>query len=195
MEVYTLNRNWLLLILYSEENLFVTLKNIENDIDITMCNETLWTVLCSHVCQVRKTRHTYPNPTTCIMHHAFVSFPQSIKCIPWLMFITCTISLFFLFPFYICLKQSEPSLTAKFTTTNDTISNRYLIGDVLLVNWTVEHMENTSYEEAKSVRVSFYSNTLKILKVTYNDSQSLIIKDDFHSDEIFVSTLSPGKWL
>lgn len=109
------------------------------------------------------------------------------------LFVTCIISLFFLFPFYICLKQSEPSLTAKFTTTNDTISNRYLIGDVLLVNWTVEHMENTSYEEAKSVRVSFYSNTLKILKVTYNDSQSLTMKDDFHSDEIFVSTLSPGK--
>lgn len=109
------------------------------------------------------------------------------------LFVTCIISLFFLFPFYICLKQSEPSLTAKFTTTNDTISNRYLIGDVLLVNWTVEHMENTSYEEAKNVRVSFYSNTLKILKVTYNDSQSLTMKDDFHSDEIFVSTLSPGK--
>jgi len=102
---------------------------------------------------------------------------------------------FLFFPFYICLKQSEPSLTAKFTTTNDTISNRYLIGDVLLVNWTVEHMENTSYEEAKSVRVSFYSNTLKIMKVTYNGSQSLTMKDDFHSDEIFVSTLSPGKWL
>ena len=109
------------------------------------------------------------------------------------MFLTCIITLFCLFTFYICLKQSEPSLTAKFTTTNETISKRYLIGDLLFVNWTVEHMENTSYEDAKSVRVSFYSNTLKILKVTYNASQSLTMKDDFHSDEIVVSTLSQGK--
>ena len=144
------------------------------------------------MCEVRKTRHTYTNPTTGIMHHHLYHFQRALYAFHNL-FITCIISLFFLFPFYICLKQSEPSLTAKFTTTNDTISNRYLIGDVLLVNWTVEHMENTSYEEAKNVRVSFYSNTLKILKVTYNDSQSLTMKDDFHSDEIFVSTLSPGK--
>lgn len=93
--------------------------------------------------------------------------------------------------------KSEPSLTAKFTTTNDTVSNRYLIGDMLFVNWTVEHMENTSYEDAKNVRVSFYSNTLKILTATYSDpnnaSQSLKKKDDFHSDEILVPTLSQGQ--
>lgn len=110
------------------------------------------------------------------------------------MFITCIITRIFLL---ICLKQSEPSLTAKFTTTNDTVSNRYLIGDMLFVNWTVEHMENTSYEDAKNVRVSFYSNTLKILTATYSDpnnaSQSLKKKDDFHSDEILVPTLSQGK--
>lgn len=94
-------------------------------------------------------------------------------------------------------QQNEPSLTAKFTTTNDTVSNRYLIGDLLLVNWTVEHMENTSYEDAKSVRVSFYSNTLKFLNATYSDpnsvSQSFTMKDDFHSNEITVPTLSQSK--
>ena len=107
---------------------------------------------------------------------------------------TCIISCLFLL---VCLKQSEPSLTAKFTTTNDTVSNRYLIGDVLRVNWTVEHMENTSYEEAKNVRVSLYSNTLKILSATYSDpnsaSQSFTMKDEFHSDEINVTTLPQGK--
>ena len=97
------------------------------------------------------------------------------------------------FPYYLSVKQSEPSLTAKFTTTNDTISNRYLIGDRLFVNWTVEHMENTSYEDAKNVRVSFYSNTLKILTATYNGSQSFTMKDDFHSNESSVPTLSQGK--
>ena len=110
------------------------------------------------------------------------------------MFVTCIISCFSLL---ICPKQSEPSLTAKFATTNDTVSNRYLIGDVLLVNWTVEHMENTSYEDAKSVRVSFYSNTLKILSATYSApnsaSQSLGTKDEFHSNEILVPALSQGK--
>lgn len=93
--------------------------------------------------------------------------------------------------------KNEPSLTAKFTTTNDTVSNRYLIGDELLVNWTVEHMENTSYEDAKSVRVSFYSNTLKFLNATYSDpksgSQSFTMKDDFHSNEITVPTLSQNQ--
>ena len=110
------------------------------------------------------------------------------------MFVTCIISCFSL---VICLKQSEPSLTAKFTTINHTVSNRYLIGDVLFLNWTVEHMENTSYEDAANVRISFYSNTLKILSATYsapnNASQSLGTKDEFHSNEILVPTLSQGK--
>ena len=94
-------------------------------------------------------------------------------------------------------KQSEPSLTAKFTTSNDTASNRYLIGDKLFVSWTVEHTENTSYEDAENVRISFHSNTLQILSGTYNESgnagQPLTKIDKFHSGVINVSTLTQGK--
>lgn len=167
-----------------------------------MCSCTKQTCICFHLCALRRTRSTSTNlfnwfPTVqlsctiCIVSRGHILYSATYVY-------NLYANLFFLFPsIIICLKQSEPSLTAKFTTTNDTVSNRYLIGDTLLVNWTVEHMENTSYEDAKSVRVSFYSNTLKISKVTYNDpnsvGQSLTIKDEFHSDEIFVSTLSQGK--
>ncbi|PFX24679.1 uncharacterized protein LOC111331343 [Stylophora pistillata] len=82
--------------------------------------------------------------------------------------------------------KSEPSLTAEFTTINDTTSNRYLIGDKLSVTWVVKHLENTSYEDAKNVRISFHSNTLKILQsVYYNESANTSLPltriDDFHS--------------
>ncbi|KAL9974032.1 hypothetical protein ACROYT_G020561 [Oculina patagonica] len=93
--------------------------------------------------------------------------------------------------------KSEPSLTATFTTTNDTASNRYLIGDKLFVNWTVNHMENTSYEDAQNVRVSFYSNTLQILEGTYDEpggsDQPLTINSHFQSGEIAVATLAKGQ--
>ena len=65
------------------------------------------------------------------------------------------------------------------------------------MNWVVNHMENTSYEEAQNVRISFYSNTLRISKGTYNASgsdQSMSINSDgFSSGEISVATLSKGK--
>lgn len=93
-------------------------------------------------------------------------------------------------------EQHEPSLTAEFTTVNDTASNRYLIGDKVSVTWVVKHMENTSYEDAKNVRISFYSNTLRILKGVYNESgnanKDLNIIDGFRSDESSVPNLPQG---
>ena len=93
-------------------------------------------------------------------------------------------------------KQSEPSLTANFTTLNETSAKRYFIGDKLDVNWVVQHTYNTSYEDAKNVRISFYSNTLKLLQGTYDkpghSGQSLTIRDAFHSGEIVVSNLTQG---
>lgn len=93
--------------------------------------------------------------------------------------------------------KHEPSLTAEFTTVNDTASNRYLIGDKVSVTWVVKHMENTSYEDAKNVRISFYSNTLRILKGVYNESgnanKDLNIIDGFRSDESSVPNLPQGQ--
>ena len=58
-------------------------------------------------------------------------------------------------------------------------------------------MHNTSYEDAQNVRISFYSNTLKLLSGTYdepgNSGKSLTINDAFRSDEIIVSTLAQGR--
>jgi len=93
--------------------------------------------------------------------------------------------------------KSEPSLTASFTTLNDTATKRYLIGDKLFVNWAVEHTYNTSYEDAENVRISFHSNRLKIMQGTYdepsNQGNPLTMSDDFHSDEISVPTLAKGQ--
>ena len=97
-------------------------------------------------------------------------------------------------------KQSEPSLTANFTTPNMTAMKKYLVGDRLIVNWMVSHTSNTSYESAKNVRITFYSNTLKILHGTYNtpsnSGNNLILNNntEFHSGEINVPTLAQGRW-
>lgn len=92
--------------------------------------------------------------------------------------------------------KSEPALTANFTTPNDTARKRYLIGDRLLLNWVVQHTYNTSYEDAKDVRISLYSNTLKFLNGTYDTPTSqgnpLLINDAFHTGEISVPTLAQG---
>ncbi|XP_073252900.1 uncharacterized protein [Porites lutea] len=95
--------------------------------------------------------------------------------------------------------KSEPSLTANFTTPNMTAMKKYLVGDRLIVNWMVSHTSNTSYESAKNVRITFYSNTLKILHGTYNtpsnSGNNLILNNntEFHSGEINVPTLAQGE--
>ena len=95
-------------------------------------------------------------------------------------------------------KQNEPSLTANFTTPNITAMKKYLVGDKLYVDWLVSHTSNTSYESAKNVRITFYSNTLKILNGTYNtpnnSGNSLTVNNKFRSGEINVATLAQGRW-
>lgn len=96
-------------------------------------------------------------------------------------------------------KQNEPSLTANFTTPNITAMKKYLVGDRLFVDWMVSHTYNTSYESAKNVRITFYSNTLKILQGTYNtpnnSGNNLTVNNErFRSGEINVATLAQGRW-
>lgn len=99
---------------------------------------------------------------------------------------------------FIYPKQNEPSLTANFTTLNITAMKKYLVGDRLFVDWLVSHTYNTSYEGAKNVRITFYSNTLKILQGTYitppNSGNNLTVNNEFRSDEINVAALAKGRW-
>ena len=78
-----------------------------------------------------------------------------------------------------------------------TAMKKYLVGDRLFVNWMVSHTFNTSYESAKNVRITFYSNTLKILNGTCdtpnNLGNNLILNNEFHSGEINVPTLAQGR--
>lgn len=75
---------------------------------------------------------------------------------------------------------------------------KYLVADRLFVDWLVSHTSNTSYESAKNVRITFYSNTLKILNGTYNtpnnSGNSLTVNNKFRSGEINVATLAQGRW-
>lgn len=92
--------------------------------------------------------------------------------------------------------KSEPSLTADFATQNSSIK-RYLIGDSLLVNWTVQHIENTSYEDAANVIISFNSSSLMIIDGTYDypgQAQNVISRqNDFITQEFEVPSLAKGE--
>ncbi|XP_067040650.1 uncharacterized protein [Acropora muricata] len=92
--------------------------------------------------------------------------------------------------------KSEPSLTADFATQNSSIK-RYLIGDSLRVNWTVQHTENTSYEDAANVIISFNSSSLMIIDGTYDypgQAQNVISRrNDFSTQEFEVASLAKGQ--
>ncbi|KAK2548606.1 hypothetical protein P5673_031129 [Acropora cervicornis] len=92
--------------------------------------------------------------------------------------------------------KSEPSLTADFATQNSSIK-RYLIGDSLRVNWTVQHIENTSYEDAANVIISFNSSSLMIIDGTYDypgHAQNVISRqNNFSTQEFEVASLAKAQ--
>ena len=65
------------------------------------------------------------------------------------------------------------------------------------MNWTVQHIENTSYEDAANVIISFNSSSLMIIDGTYDypgQAQNVISRqNDFSTQEFEVPSLAKSK--
>lgn len=65
------------------------------------------------------------------------------------------------------------------------------------MNWTVQHIENTSYEDAANVIISFNSSSLMIIDGTYDyqgQAPKVISRqNNFSTQEFEVASLAKGK--